>query len=44
MDQIIPQVGFERGVRPMVEVNLNSVTVGATGSGTSTSPYSMAKN
>jgi len=30
-------------MRPMVEVNLNSIAVGKTGLGTASSPYSMAK-
>ena len=35
--------GDTEAVRPMVEINLDSVAIGATGSGTNTDPYSMVK-
>ena len=30
-----------RAIRPMIEIPLNKVTLGATGEGTSSSPYSL---
>ncbi len=35
--------GIQNSIRPMIEVDLSKVTIGITGSGTASSPYSMVK-